>query len=168
MLSAATTVRAFRTTGPKPKAVYLDWDFLAADGRASSELAAVCILQRSQWDPDAAKILGSPIRWLEAVDTDDSIPIWRLNPRILERMETFGKLATELLPDFIEGSIVANSIPSSDWWRWVPPTICVDFRDPRNPDQSQALVEDYELAEMWDERPGHELLFGYGRGTLSC
>lgn len=154
----------FQIAGPKPKAVYLDWEFLASDDRASSELAAVCILQRSRRDPTAPNILLAPIRWLESVDTDDSIPIWRLNPLILERMETFGKLATELLPDFIDGSIGAKfRYPSSDWQ--VPPTISVDFHDPRNPDQSQALVEDYELADMWDERPGHEL-FGYGRGTL--
>jgi hypothetical protein len=98
------------------------------------------------------------------VINDESIAVWRLNPLILERMETFGKLATELLPDFIGGSVGAKfRYPSSDWH--IPPTICVDFRDPRNPDQSQALVEEYELADMWGERPGHEL-FGYGRGTL--
>lgn len=155
---------SFQLRELKPRAVYLDWDFLAAGDRASSELAAVCILQRSLRDPDAAKILGAPIRWLETLETDDSVPIWRLHPLILERMKTFGALATELLPDFLDGSVGAKfRFPSSDWQ--VPPTICVDFRDPRNPDHSEALVEDYELAEMWDERPGHEL-FGYGRGTL--
>jgi energy-coupling factor transporter ATP-binding protein EcfA2 len=155
---------SFQLRGPKPKAVYLDWDFLTVGDRASSELAAVCILQRSQRDPDAANILGAPIRWLETFEVDDAAPIWRLHPLILERMETFGALATELLPDFVDGSVGAKlRYPSSDWQ--IPPTICVDFRDPRNPDQSRALVEDYEVADMWDERPGHEL-FGYGRGTL--
>ena len=155
---------SFQLRGPKPKAVYLDWDFLTVGDRASSELAAVCILQRSQQDPDAARILGAPIRWLETFEADDAVPIWRLHPLIIERMETFGALATELLPDFVDGSVGAKfRYPSSDWQ--IPPTICVDFRDPRNPDQSRALVEDYEVADMWDERPGHEL-FGYGRGTL--
>ena len=152
---------SFQVRGPKPSAVYLDWDFLAVDDRASKELAAVCI--PSRWTVSGAA-LAAPLRWLESVDSDEATPVWRLNPVILERMETFGNLATELLPDFIDGSVGAKiRYPSYDWE--VPPTICVDFRDPRNPDHSRALVEDYEVAELWDERPGHEL-FGYGRGTL--
>jgi energy-coupling factor transporter ATP-binding protein EcfA2 len=152
---------SFQLRGPKPKAVYLDWDFLAVDERASGELAAVCF--PSLWTNSGAA-LAAPQGWLEPLDSNESTPSWRLNPLIPERMETFARLATELLPDFIDGSVGAKfRYPSYDWQ--IPPSICVDFRDPRNPNQSEALVEDYEQADMWDERPGHEL-FGYGRGTL--
>lgn len=161
---------SFQVAGPKPKPVYLDWEFLAADERVTGELAAVCVYgRRTKRDGPFAtttpkkKATAEP-PWLMPIRIADSVNAWTLNPAILKRMESFGRLATEFLPDFIDGSIGAKiRFPSLDWQ--VPPTICVDFRDPRNSDHSEAPVEDYEIAGLWDERPGHEL-FGYGRGTL--
>ncbi|WP_156664393.1 AAA family ATPase [Mycobacterium sp. 852002-51613_SCH5001154] len=153
----------FSVAGPKPESVYLDWDFLDADERVAEQLAAVCVYGHGE-QPEWGFLSSGRQPWLEQIDIGDSVPAWRLNPLILERIQRFGRLATELLPDFIDGSIGAKiRFPSLDWQ--VPPKICVDYRDPRNPDHSDDLVEDYELAELWDERPGHEL-FGYGRGTL--
>jgi energy-coupling factor transporter ATP-binding protein EcfA2 len=154
---------SFQLRGTKPKAVYLDWEFLAADDRVAGELAAVCVYGRTGRNEPFVPT-GEVFRWLEPIDIDAAVPAWRLNPVILERMERFERLATELLPDFIYGSVGAKiRFPSLNWE--VPPTICVVFRDPRNPDQSNFLIEEFEIADMWDERPGHEL-FGYGRGTL--
>ena len=153
----------FRVTGPNPKPVLLDWEFVDGEDRVAAELAKVCL---SVQDPEGGFFVNpaAPIMWLEPLQTGDAIPAWRLNPVILERMQKFGQLATDLLPDFLDGSIAAKiRFPSQDWR--VGPKIVLDFRDPRNPDNPEGLIEDYDLAEMWDDRVGHEL-FGYGRGTL--
>lgn len=94
---------SFRVSGRKPRAIYLDWEFLATDELVAKEPAAVCVYgHNDRVSPHV--LIAEPFRWLEAIDNADPVPAWRLNPVILERMERFGRLATELLPDFIDGS----------------------------------------------------------------
>ena len=52
------------------------------------------------WDPYPS--------WLEQVDNAELPGVWRVRPEIRDRIDQLAVLATDLLPDFIDGSIQAE------------------------------------------------------------
>jgi hypothetical protein len=85
---------SLRINGPRPRPLFLGWEFEDVDSWVTSAIAELTAVP-GKFEP----------RWLELVDDGEPSGTWRVRPEIRERVEQLAMLATDLLPDFIDGSI---------------------------------------------------------------
>jgi hypothetical protein len=98
--------------GPDLNVLFLDWEFKDLRERVEAAIASLACEGSDLWP------------WM--AQTPDSLG-WELNPVVLSRVQQLGSLATDLLPDFVDGSIVAEVSEPLDWA--VSPKIGLDFRE---------------------------------------
>lgn len=92
--------------GPILRPLMLDWKFDEINDRvvrAMDDLAEdVVITRRDNGAQFGLKNLWDNVVWLESAGDSET---WRVRPTILRRLEQLQALATDLLPDFLDGSI---------------------------------------------------------------
>jgi len=92
--------------GPMLRSLMLDWKFDEINDRvvqAMDDLAEdVMITSVDSGARFGFKDLWDNVVWLETAGDSDT---WRVRPTILRRLEQLRSLATDLLPDFLDGSI---------------------------------------------------------------
>ncbi|WP_131813897.1 ATP-dependent nuclease [Mycolicibacter kumamotonensis] len=122
----------FRSTlkeeNPRPYPLFLDWEIDDIDARIGNALIAS---------------LGSEAL-LELAESSPPRQTWQVRPELQERLDLFSRLATDLLPDFINGSVYAYLHVATEWGS--QPSVSVTYRD-HQPDRfkEQRLDEVYEL-----------------------
>ena len=100
--------------GPRPRPLFLGWEFDDVDDWVTAAIAELTAV------PD--ELVNVP-KWLESVDGDGPSTTWRVRPEIRERLDQLAMLATDLLPDFLDGSIRAEFRVPTEWgapsaWLW--------------------------------------------------
>lgn len=90
---------------PQPHVLMLDWDFTNLHDRF-----AHCVQRLATTDLDRMR---GRFEWLDALGVVDGRYAYAVRPRINELVEDLAALATDLLPDFVEGVISAHvSVPT--------------------------------------------------------
>ncbi len=102
--------------GPVLRSLMLDWKFDEINDRvvrAMDDLAEdVVITSVENGARFGFKDLWDNVVWLETAGNSDT---WRVRPTILRRLEQLRSLATDLLPDFLDGSIGVELSPPMFW-----------------------------------------------------
>jgi hypothetical protein len=124
-------------TGTFPEPLFLGWEYNDIDAWVTSTMAELTTIDRVEHHEDGT-VVHYPTRsgWLEPVDpigaagpTDrrvrsgwpesDSQPTfpqtWRVREELHQRFDQLTSLATDLLPDFLEGSIRAEFLVPTQW-----------------------------------------------------
>jgi energy-coupling factor transporter ATP-binding protein EcfA2 len=91
--------------GPDLKVLFLDWEFKDLHERVETAIASLASDGDDSWP------------WMEPIDpTDDSVG-FEVNLTVRLLVHQLGSLATDLLPDFVDGSIVAEVNDPREWGR---------------------------------------------------
>lgn len=120
--------------GPGPHVLILDWDFKDLHKRvedAIASLAAKKMPAGGEWpwlerialteQSEARRVAG--IDWEsefpdireETVELEEGTEVWRVHPEVQSSLEQLASLATDLLPDFVDGQIFAEVIEPRHW-----------------------------------------------------
>lgn len=85
--------------------LFLDWGFKDLHKRVEAAIAS-----------HVAELRGdSDWPWLERIDSAEECGAWRLPPELLNSVKQLSSLATDLLPDFVEGRVRAFVNDPSFW-----------------------------------------------------
>jgi len=98
--------------------VFLGWEFNDVNQWVTAEIADLTIVpDRYEYSDDGGMRLAKGKQgWLEPVDDDgESAVTWQVRPEVSEHLERLATLATELLPDFLDGSISAELPVPTQW-----------------------------------------------------
>nr|WP_286141477.1 AAA family ATPase [Mycobacterium sp. GA-1199] len=127
----------FHIEGPRPRPLFLGWQFDDVNGWATSALADLTAVSDGE---------NIKTQWLEPMDYDESLGLWEVSPEIRQRVNQLGSLATDLLPNFIDGSIEAEfDVPT----RWESsPGVSLWFR-PRGEEDRHALESFGRGSSRW-------------------
>ena len=91
--------------GPDLNVMFLDWEFKDLQERVEAAIASLASDGDDSWP------------WIEPIDpTVDSVG-FEVNLTVLLLARRLGSLATDLLPDFVDGSIVAEVTNPREWGR---------------------------------------------------
>jgi hypothetical protein len=93
------------STGPFPRPLALGWEFTHVDQWATAAVAKL---------PTAPIHFGND-GFLEPANEESEDKSWRVRGGVLERLQQLESLATDLLPDFLDGSIHANFKVPTHW-----------------------------------------------------
>lgn len=96
-------------SGPFPQPLFLGWEFSDVDKWVTSEISELSALP-GVW-PD--NFQPSTV-WFEPAQAADG-QTWQVRAEIQERLDQLATLATDLLPDFLDGSIQAAFRMPSHW-----------------------------------------------------
>jgi len=97
---------SLRMNGPRPRPLFWVGEFENVGSWVTSAIAELTAVP-NETDSDP--------RWLETVDDGEPFGTWRVRPEIRERVEQLAMLATDLLPDFIDGSIQPEFRVPTGW-----------------------------------------------------
>jgi hypothetical protein len=123
--------------GPFPEPLFLGWEFNDINTWVTSAMAALTTIKRVEHREDGA-VVHYPTRqgWLEPADPEEAAmlahyPIssgrpepdsqndpaqtWIVRAELQERLDQLTSLATDLLPDFLGGSIRAEFLVPTQW-----------------------------------------------------
>jgi len=102
--------------GPFPQPLFLGWDFHDVDSWVTSAIAKLTEASGAWGDVDPASTswLEQVVQDLAPVD-DQSVQTWRTRPEVDYRLEQLASLATDLLPDFLDGSIRPAFVIPRGW-----------------------------------------------------
>lgn len=121
------------THGPFPQPLFLGWEFNDIDSWVTSAMDELTVV------PDVPNgYLTEQRGWLESTTSG-----WRIRPVVEARLDQLAALATDLLPDFLDGSIHAKFHPATQW------------------NESPAVRLTYQERPSLDEHP----LEAFGRGA---
>jgi hypothetical protein len=103
--------------GPIPRPLFLGWEFHEVDTWVTSAIAEMTTIPAAFGGVHPART-----GWLESVDetldpvTDEhTVRKWRIRPEVDYRLEQLASLATDLLPDFLDGEIRASLYVPTGW-----------------------------------------------------
>ena len=96
-------------SGPFPQPLFLGWEFSDVDKWVTSEISDLTALEGG-W---ANNFQPSTV-WFEPAQAADA-QTWRVRAEIQRRLDQLATLATDLLPDFLDGSIQATFRMPSHW-----------------------------------------------------
>jgi energy-coupling factor transporter ATP-binding protein EcfA2 len=97
---------SLRINGPRPRPLFLGWEFEDVDSWVTSAIAELtAVPSKFDGEPRSVALLGD----------DEPDGLWCVNPEVLERLEQLALLATDLLPDFIDGSIQPEFRVPTGW-----------------------------------------------------
>jgi energy-coupling factor transporter ATP-binding protein EcfA2 len=94
--------QSLRVVGPRPRPLFLGWDVEDVETLATSAIAKLTAVP-GEFD-------SQPL-----VLVEDYYNTWRVRTEIWERLDQLAALATDLLPDFIDGSIQADFYVPTGW-----------------------------------------------------
>ena len=113
--------------GPSPHMLFLDWDFKDLHNRVED---AIAILATDNSLGKQAAGIAPDWPWLERIELarrswvevwgerlqlERESELWRVNPEVQRRLDQLASLATDLLPDFVDGPIRAEIMSPRDW-----------------------------------------------------
>jgi energy-coupling factor transporter ATP-binding protein EcfA2 len=107
---------------PRPRPLFLDWEFADLSDKVTAGIREF--------------MEGS--RWLEEVDFDGGSG-WRVQPIVHKFIDLVASLASQLLPDFLDGSIRAQLVVQTKWGE--APWVRVTYEE-RGTGQSARAVPD--------------------------
>jgi hypothetical protein len=115
-------------TGRRPQPLFVDWEFEDIDERVTQAIRAAAATPSLDIPGGFGGAAGPGIKsgWLEAVE-GSSPQTFRVRPVVPKLVEGFASLATHLLPDFIEGEVLAK-FPVPDWPGSA--SVLVQFQEP--------------------------------------
>lgn len=87
---------------PRVRPLFLGWEFGNIDEWVTSAIAELTTTGYGQV-------------FLEPMDDEEPFVAWRVRPEVRFRLNQLGMLATDLLPDFLDGSIQADTYVPRDW-----------------------------------------------------
>ncbi|MDQ1304306.1 MAG: hypothetical protein QG671_133 [Actinomycetota bacterium] len=96
--------------GPFPRPLFLGWEFPDIDNWVTAAIAE-SIATPSAW----GGIVPAKMGWLEPFSDSAPDGVWRVRTDVIRRLEQVSALATDLLPDFLDGSIRASFHMPSHW-----------------------------------------------------
>ena len=97
---------SLRISKPRPRPLFLGWEFENIESWVTSAIAELTAVPSR---------FGSEPRSFALLDDGDSSGAWRVRPEVLERLEQLAMLATDLLPDFLDGSIQPEFHLATGW-----------------------------------------------------
>lgn len=108
-------------SGPIPRPLFLGWEFHEVDTWVTSAIAEMTTIREA-----FGGAIPAGVGWLEPVEetlepvaAEQVVRKWRIRAEVEYRLEQLAPLATDLLPDFLEGEIrAALHVPSG--WRDLP------------------------------------------------
>jgi energy-coupling factor transporter ATP-binding protein EcfA2 len=120
---------------PRPRPLFLDWEFADLGGQVTAEIQKM--LRRVTEDTP---------RWLEEVDSDEG-SCWRVSPVIHGFISAFANLATDLLPDFLDGSIRAQFEVPARWGE--APSVRVVYQERGTEQDARSVLDVGSGAARW-------------------
>ncbi len=128
--------------GPFPRPLFLGWEFADIDSWVTT---AIPELGHLQWFRTRERRYADRSRYL-LPDEDGPVKGWVVNQELHNHLTQFAALATDLLPDFLDGSIRAEfTVPT----RWEDsPSIRLNYRD-RHDDEGRPLADFGRGASRW-------------------
>ena len=142
---AGESFQSALTDGPRPRPLFVDWEFQDIDERVTDALIEVLsggppgqlTTKPRRKSREKPWIRHSPV-WLEVSDSAES-GTYQVRAEIDRVVRLFASLATDFLPDFIDGSVSAQfSVPT--FWG-TSPSVAVRFEE-RGEDTTSSVVED--------------------------
>ncbi len=129
--------------GPFPRPLLLGWEFNNVDAWVTSTIAD---LGHTQWMKTGEHKYLSRDRFLLRVEEDNPLNGWAFNQELQECLDQLTALATDLLPDFLDGSIEAKfSVPT----RWgESPIVRLTYCDRRD-HEGRALADFGRGTSRW-------------------
>jgi energy-coupling factor transporter ATP-binding protein EcfA2 len=106
---------SLRISKPRPRPLFLGWEFERVESWVTSAIADLTAVPSE---------FGGEPRSFALLDDGEPSTTWRVRPEILERLEQLAMLATDLLPDFLDGSIQPEFHVPTGWkhspgvWLW--------------------------------------------------
>lgn len=110
-----TEFEEWRGEGPRPRPLFLDWEFVGLDEHVTDEIKKL-LREHPNSEP----------RWLEHVESEHE-GSWRVRPDVHQHVALVAELATILLPDFLDGSIRAQFIVPTAWGQ--APSVHVGYEE---------------------------------------
>jgi energy-coupling factor transporter ATP-binding protein EcfA2 len=107
--------------GPYPRPLFLGWEFGDVDQWATTAIAAMTAftIPYPVWmraiEAGSNELFPSGQRFLEPADEDDPAKGWRLRVEVQDRLDQLATLATDLLPDFLDGTFLAEFLLPTQW-----------------------------------------------------
>ena len=139
------------TRWPRPRPLFLGWEFDKVDRWVTSAIAELTIV-RERWGWEEVVAEGHTAfgrdtgGWLEPVGEGENAGAWRVRPLVGDRLDQLAKLATDLLPDFIDGSIRVEFHVPTDWDD--APKVRVSFQE-RGESERHSLEDFGRGASRW-------------------
>jgi hypothetical protein len=137
--------------GPRLRPLFLGWAFEDVDQWVTATMAVLTIVlnQRETHDEDGVAYTYNTVEgegFLESADSSESIGAWRLRPEVSVRLGQLATLATDLLPDFLDGSIRADLVMPTQWAQ--SPTVQVTYEE-RGSGDRRSLEDFGRGASRW-------------------
>lgn len=124
------------THGPFPQPLFLGWEFNDIDSWVTSAFAQLTAV------PEVRNgFVTETTGWLESATSG-----WRVRSVVEDRLDQLAALATDLLPDFLDGSIHATFYPATQWQEL--PAVRLTYRERRSLDE-HALEDFGRGASRW-------------------
>jgi hypothetical protein len=123
--------------GPFPRPLFLGWEFHEIDKWVTSAVAKLTALPQ---------IWGRRTGWIEPIEEDQPVRTWRVRHEVGFRLEQLASLASDLLPDFLDGSIRASFHVPTEWQAL--PEVQLSYHERPN-DQGRALEHFGRGASRW-------------------
>lgn len=122
-------LRLTAVDGPRPHAIFLDWKF--ENLHEPFAMCAAVVANRGAVGPDRSE-------WLESVGEVAGEFSYRVPKRLEEAVRDLAELTTNLLPDFVEGTVRAHVTSPTLWHRF--PKVMLEFEE-RGATQCSDVVE---------------------------
>ena len=98
-------------------------------------------------DPGTLSWMRGIQGFIEAIQDADAEPMWRVRPEVSARLDQLAALATDLLPDFLDGSLRVTLDVPTDWGR--APLVRVQYQERVAGGQPHPLNEFGRGASRW-------------------
>jgi hypothetical protein len=98
------------SSGPVPQPLFLGWEFGDVDAWVTSAIAELTALEGDWYSRGLPRTV-----WFEPLRQSGSPGAWQVRAEIHRRLDQLATLATDLLPDFLDGSIQATFRMPSQW-----------------------------------------------------
>jgi energy-coupling factor transporter ATP-binding protein EcfA2 len=129
--------------GPRLRPLFLDWEFVDINERVGAAILRPLM--------NANPVLSPKDGWLELVgklaEDAGGDHVWRVRPEIYERVERFADLATDLLPDFIDGSVRAEFHIPNAWGK--SPWVSVEYEERGTGQRADSIADIGRGAARW-------------------
>lgn len=154
---------------PTPHVLFLDWQFKDLHSRVELAIGRLASSRQQEMRGDWP--------WLEMIQTTEEPFAYRVPPVTEARVDQLALLATDLLPDFVDGAIGAH-VTASSLWGHMPKvslnydqrglTQCADLVDAAGQGAARWMAAAVQIAlHLMEEFPDLTAIRELGRGAFS-